>query len=806
MAHTIRYSVTCAECGKRMRVKPKHVGHTARCKNCLQPIYITHENVTPPIRPFDRSGPRYFTLEEVPIHWQPGDLFMDLYLVREKLGEGGMGEVHRVRHRGWGADIAVKSISPRLVKREEQIENFENECELWVNLGLHPNIVTCYYVRRMGAIPRVFMEYLPAGSLLDSIQSGALYAGDTNNALRRILDVAVQVAWGLEHAHRKGALHLDMKPSNVLITHYGGAKVTDYGLSRAFHGDDKGVQEAWLYDGTPPYVAPERADAASITRKCDMWSWALVVLEMFEGKVTWPDGREAARVLKRHLADGAPRDDVAIPPIPDQLADILRQCFEEEPGNRPESLEAVATELTDLYQDTTGSAYGRPVPTADENSPRVLNNSAVSLLDLGRTERAESAWRRALNLQPDHLASRYNLRLMEWRTGRIPTGKLLEEIYSYCGQDSEDWWPFYLLVQILNECGQYERAYEILKWLGRNGDTPKELAIAMEETRHYRTSTRRLIGEFNAHEKCITSVDTTRDGWLALSTSLDGTAKIWELAAEKCRHTLEGHDGEVYAGCISKDEQTVCTGGRDKTVRIWSAESGKCQRTLAEHREAVTAVAIDPEGKWCVSASLDWKLKLWDIKSGKCLHTMVSHTDCVDAIAISANGKLAISGGRDGLVKLWNLDSGKCLRNFDGKTKRVTAVCITEDRSRIVSACRDGRIQIWDTDSGDCIHSFQAHSTETYALKITPDGRSAISASREGTMKLWDLDTGQPLYAFDGHAPVALSKDGRYAISAGEKGTLKFWGVFCFTPIVRAHYALCRAVQTPGPPVDKTDR
>src|SRR5450432_1947380 len=123
--------------------------------------------------------------------WKEGDVILDLYEVKGVLGEGGFGKVYRVRHKGWNIDLAVKT--PRIDRLDEASkENFRNEAERWVNLGLHPHTVSCYYVRDLGGIPRVFAECVEGGSLSDWIRSRKLYEGGPEKALTRILDIAIQ--------------------------------------------------------------------------------------------------------------------------------------------------------------------------------------------------------------------------------------------------------------------------------------------------------------------------------------------------------------------------------------------------------------------------------------------------------------------------------------------------------------------------------------------------------------------------------------------------------------------------------------
>jgi serine/threonine protein kinase len=182
--------------------------------------------------------------------WNVGDVILDLYKVTDVLGEGGFGKVYKVRHQGWNIDLAVKSPKPEIVAAAGGVENFEREAETWVNLGLHPHIVSCYYVRRTPLIPSlgrgddspsesqdgsplVFAEYVAGGSLQDWIENRQLYDGGTAASLKRILDIAIQFAWGLHYSHEQGLIHQDVKPANVMLTPQGAVKVTDFGLANA---------------------------------------------------------------------------------------------------------------------------------------------------------------------------------------------------------------------------------------------------------------------------------------------------------------------------------------------------------------------------------------------------------------------------------------------------------------------------------------------------------------------------------------------------------------------------------------------
>ncbi|HEU5321332.1 MAG TPA: serine/threonine-protein kinase, partial [Methylomirabilota bacterium] len=234
--------------------------------------------------------------------WRAGDVVLGLYEVLGVLGQGGMGRVYRVRHRGWGVDLAVKAPLRKALEAAGGPEAFEREAETWVGLGLHPHVVSCYYVRRVDGVPRVFAEYVDAGSLQQAIRERRF------KSAAAALDVAIQFAWGLHYAHEQGLVHRDVKPANVLLTADGLAKVTDFGLAGARQAaapvtatGEQTTMAPGGGGGTPAYMSPEQWAGQPLTRRTDVWSWAASVLEAFLGRREWELGPAAGIALERCL-------------------------------------------------------------------------------------------------------------------------------------------------------------------------------------------------------------------------------------------------------------------------------------------------------------------------------------------------------------------------------------------------------------------------------------------------------------------------------------------------------------------------
>ena len=247
--------------------------------------------------------------------WKNGQVILGEYTIDMELGRGGMGRVWLVKSNSTARRFAVKQT---LLKEDKHRKAFLAELQTWIDLPEHPNIVPCRFFRTVGDDVLIFSEFVDGGSLKNWIDSRRLYEGDQRQSLKRILDTAIQFAWGLHSIHELGLVHQDVKPGNVLMSSGAEAalqgmrvQVSDYGLARARarsgapNVQAAGERSTLLSNGgcTPAYCSPEQAKGLSITRKTDLWSWGVSVLEMFTGGVTWYSGHLAGPVLDRYAED-----------------------------------------------------------------------------------------------------------------------------------------------------------------------------------------------------------------------------------------------------------------------------------------------------------------------------------------------------------------------------------------------------------------------------------------------------------------------------------------------------------------------
>jgi len=694
-----------------------------------------------------------------PQEWQEGDVILDLYEVKGEVGRGGLAAVYRVHHRRWNMDLAVKRPLPHLQQYADSMEAFTRQARAWLDLGLHPHIVTCYYVRRVGDVPCMFTEYIEGGSLKDWIEDGRLYAGDEREALKRILDVAIQFAWGLEHVHQRGFVHQNAGPGSALMTSDGRLKLAGFGLLGG-----KGYPTA--------QAAPEQELGQAVSPRTDIWGWGVTVLEMFTGKVRWGAGSIAASVLESYLQEASPE---GIPPMPAALAELLRQCFQDDPDQRPASMDEVAERLMRLYEQETGTPYPRPKPQALELRADNLNNKAISLLDLGLEEEAVRCWQEALQADPAHLEANFNYRYYRWHKAELLSKEFLAQLQHLepNHKDNPEYWR--LLGWVYLEQGYVEEVGKILT----------KRSVEDKALRRAHTAPDRPVGRkvrrFKGHTIIVFSVAFSPDGRYALAGSGDETVRLWEVATGRKVRRFEGHTDSVATVAFSPDGRYVLSGGWDKTVRVWEVATGHEVRRFKGHTDSVKSVAFSPDGRYALSGSDDSTVRLWDAATGREVRCFKGHTDSVISVAFSPDGRYALSGSEDNTMRLWDVTSGQEVRCFEGHSWPVTSVTFSPNGRYVLSGSEDETVRLWKVATGQEVRRFEGHTDSVWSVAFSPDGRYALSGSWDKTLRLWEVATGREVRRFEGHTDyvysVAFSPDGRYALSGSADDTVRLWEV-----------------------------
>jgi serine/threonine protein kinase len=299
------------------------------------------------------------------------------YEITGPLGAGGMGEVYRARDTRLGRDVAVKILPESLSGSPESRSRFEREARTISSLN-HPHICTLHDVGRQGETDYLVMELVEGETLADRLSKGPL----TTEAL---LKTGIEIADGLEKAHRAGIVHRDLKPDNVMLTR-SGTKLMDFGLARARgiagQASGSGVTMAAMAQsptmarpltaegaivGTFQYMAPEQLEGKEADARSDLWALGAVLYEAATGKKAFEGKSQASLIGAIMNTEPAPIGSLA-PMSPPALERVVKACLAKDPDDRVQTAHDVRMQL-EWIRDA-GSQAGLPAPVAHRRRSR----------------------------------------------------------------------------------------------------------------------------------------------------------------------------------------------------------------------------------------------------------------------------------------------------------------------------------------------------------------------------------------------------------------------------------------------------
>lgn len=709
--------------------------------------------------------------------WKAGDIIAGLYQVMSVLGEGAFGTVYKVRHRGWNRILAVKSMHPHLTGDEEQKKNFLDECQGWINMGLHPNVVSAFYVRDIGNIPRIFIEYIEGGSLAESLKSGK-----TTN-LSHIIDLAIQCLDGLSFAHRKGLIHRDVKPLNCLLTGDGTLKLTDFGIATGLRDllseEKKSEKEDVKAVGTPAYMPPEQwsPQHGATGPWSDIYSFGIMLYEMCCKKRPFDDGCEPVLVLRaKHLTVEVPPPKEHNRDIPDSLSGFILKCLKKNSAERFQTVQECRIKLAEIYEEITGKSYARRLPEELDLLADSLNNRAVSFMDLGLKKEALKNWDEALKIDPSHIQSTYNRGLVKWRSGEIDDMELVESL-SHC---EKTWETYYLTALIHMERDDPKKADEILNKIPVPYRNNQEVLKLLEKIREIKNKGTYLINSYKDTYISYMVFSEDEKRIFAASGQLFHTifSGIYDPDTNKWSKIVKFNKGNLKGVSITDDSLLGAVGFEGGEIQVIDLSTGKILKTIKDPSGNVTSCAISPDGRWIGSCGFDCKGRIFDISSGEIVKTLEGHSKWCSAMTFMADRKHVISAAEDGYMLQWDIKTGEKARTID-HGNAIKCMAISYDGTKGITASME--MKLWYFKEVSPAKITGKHRDFVKTISLNKDGNIALSGGCDRTVKLWDTHRGKCLRSFDRQErdikSVLLSKDGKKAIWSDESGRVDVWHI-----------------------------
>jgi len=675
--------------------------------------------------------------------WREGETIEGRYEVR-KVIRGGMGEVAFVFDRELDLDCAVKTPLPRVLASSAGRARFIREAEAWISMGLHPNICTAYYLRELGGFPRLFIEFIDGGSLRGWLKFLK------HRSLEQRLDIAIQIASGMEHAHsfpwkdaegveRKGIVHRDLKPANILIGSDDLARVTDFGLVGAVEDEESTGSElreattssgVWgtvtlggAVMGTPPYMPPEQWGGAHAAGKsADVYAYGVILFEIFCGLRPFglsPETRKRRPEIqlvewkKLHLKT-APRNPLKINPVLDrELCELMLRCLQKNPEGRPGSFHEIGDVLRDVHERVFERPYSRPRPQASRLLADSLNNRGVSFIGLGRLEQAENAWKEALGVDPDHREAGYNLALYRWRYKDAVLPEIRSSIPGsdgdLSGVDRVHWRGVYFGARLLLLTGDWDQALSRLRMSLKASKVSSRVALEYAMA---------LCACARAKALEITDKLVSADVQIEKTEERPDEEEMWAEAAGILSRS---------GGPLRHDPRLLTTYalaafhmGKEETAKRLMVEACRNQPELPAKVEDAAARILPGQ------------------VSRIRLETVASRTV---RMSLSVRGGLAVALLHDNRLAIWNLDDGRIriIHRLGGERPRSFAV--DGARGLIYIAREVEPLSALDITNAHSLFRLTPHSGFLNDLKISPDGRKLVGVGSSRRVFVWDPET-----------------------------------------------------------------
>src|ERR1051325_1337948 len=246
------------------------------------------------------------------------------YDIYGELGRGGMAAVYLALDLALNRKVAIKTMLPDLVSKTGMVDRFKREAQTAAALS-HPHIIQIFSVKQTKSLVYFVMKYIEGRSL----ESVIVERGKLDVDLTRV--ILSQVGGALAFAHRKGVVHRDMKPANIMLEEDGWAIVTDFGIAKVQEAQNLTATGTAI--GTPHYMSPEQFHNKAVTGASDQYSLGVVAYEMLAGKKPF-DGGTYAEIITQHLFEQPPDLRSINPSVPENVVQVIKKMMAKDPAER----------------------------------------------------------------------------------------------------------------------------------------------------------------------------------------------------------------------------------------------------------------------------------------------------------------------------------------------------------------------------------------------------------------------------------------------------------------------------------------
>lgn len=642
--------------------------------------------------------------EESTLGWRPAQGLplpgRPHWVLVEKLGEGGFGDVWLVEHEKTRERHVVKFCysADRLKALKREVTLFRLLKE---TLGARNDIarvldfqfdVTPYYLE---------IEFAGSNTLSNWLNE---HGGPHTIALELRLELVAQVADAIAAAHSVGVLHKDIKPSNIMVTQRDDGspqiKMIDFGIGSVEDRkllDNRGITMTGLTEvesssdkgstltGTRLYMAPELIEGKNATTKSDIYSLGVLLYQMISGKL----GQALAPGWERDIPDPLLREDIAA-------------CVDGEPEKRLKAAEELSWRLRHM----------------SDRRAKILHEQEKVQQEILRRQRSQR--RRIIAL--------------------IASGCMLM-LLALCG--------VYALVQaqkasteaILRQKAEVVREQAL--------DEEKKTHVALQKVQQARYFSSIALAEARLHESRYEKAQEV----LLEDPPANFLGREWGwLLAQTAPENFALKNRNFFDAAFTPDGKQVVIGSRDVKglgyIAFYDASTAERTTKVTTNKRLVWNLAISPDGRYAATASSDTDIAVVDLSTNKKIARLTGHTEIVRDVAFSPNNQLLASCGRDRTVRLWTTRNMRPFRALSVGDDSPTEISFSPDSKFIACGSLEGNTRIFDTESGKEVCQLGGHTERVLSVAFLANGKGIATASTNSRTYFyhWPPEPGQTMY------------------------------------------------------------
>jgi WD40 repeat protein len=746
----------------------------------------------------------------------PGSTLGKYRIVRE-LGRGGMGVVVEAVDQELGRPVALKllkesaSADAGTTAREDE-ERFVLEARLTANLPRHPHLVSVYEAGQIEGQRYIAMELIQGRDFARWRKAGPIPLRDQVAVLR-------DIASAVDHAHRNGVIHRDLKPMNVLVDAQGVPHVTDFGIARRMTRDTlSALTVTGVAIGTPTYMSPEQAEGRKdVDSRTDVWSLGVMLYEIMTNTLPF-QGQSPLETLLKTIKEPVPRPTTILrekltPAIRD-LEKICLRALEKDLRDRTPSAGVFSEDLGRwLKGETIRLQYSR----RDLRRRLVAAAAVLGLMGAiggimilrpgAREKAAERELRSAREYSVLHPAD-LDGQLDAWEKAHasaLGTPFLSEATTERDAAVSR------MRDVVARDLAGLDRELAEQKADLRYGPMRELLAQARrkhsfgEWTREIERRERDLAGVIdkdfaNLKERMIAA--QRRGDLRALDACWGNAVKHWQLPALEKElqkalagiplgkitvdlsppagavelDPIRGHKSGLQSVAFSPDGKSLLTSSYDKSVKLWDL-AGRSERATLFIGEECNKAVFSADGRWIAAGFWDGSVRIWDATSLES-RTLMGHRLQVRRVLFSPDSRLVVSGSTDRTVRICDVSTRNLEKVFEELPRGAMSLAISGDGRLLAAGCGSGEVRAWDFPEGRYMRSLDHYAGGAVSLAIDPRGEKVLVGYMDGRIVQWDPATGRA-YLWPGHQSevrdLAFSPDGKRVASASTDGSLRLW-------------------------------